>query len=176
MIGIGSAITDDDVEFYQWTDYKWKRIARCMEQLVVAELNNDADKFQAKGWLLMATCDKALGEIESYNVSDDMLPIKDAFQLVLKDVRSIGYCAHQSAYGCDKWVYINRNFFDKYVDSCEKAQTSIMAYIEAVENYEALHGPLPTPQPTPTPKPPGFEAVFAIAGLLAVAYLVLRRK
>ena len=33
----------------------------------------------------------------------------------------------------------------------------------------------PTPTPTPT-EDPGFEAVFAIAGLLAVAYLVLRRK
>jgi PGF-CTERM protein len=30
--------------------------------------------------------------------------------------------------------------------------------------------------PTPTPEEPGFGAVFAIAGLLAVAYLVLRRK
>ena len=30
--------------------------------------------------------------------------------------------------------------------------------------------------PTPTPTEPGFEAVFAIAGLLAVAYLVLRKK
>ena len=36
--------------------------------------------------------------------------------------------------------------------------------------------PGPTPTPTPTPKEPGFEAVFAIAGLLAVAYLVVRRK
>ena len=43
--------------------------------------------------------------------------------------------------------------------------------------------PAPTPEPTaepaaePTPtEEPGFEAVFAIAGLLAVAYLVLRRK
>ena len=37
----------------------------------------------------------------------------------------------------------------------------------------------PTPPeetPTPTPEPPGFEAVFAIAGLLAVAYLVLRKR
>ncbi|HJH26150.1 MAG TPA: hypothetical protein C5S37_05085 [Methanophagales archaeon] len=34
----------------------------------------------------------------------------------------------------------------------------------------------PTPEPTATPEPPGFEAVFAIAGLLAIAYLVLRRK
>ena len=30
--------------------------------------------------------------------------------------------------------------------------------------------------PTPTPTPPGFEAIFAIAGLLALAYLVGRRK
>jgi len=36
--------------------------------------------------------------------------------------------------------------------------------------------PAPTSTPSPTPKPPGFEAAFAIAGLLAVAYLVLRRK
>jgi PGF-CTERM protein len=34
----------------------------------------------------------------------------------------------------------------------------------------------PTAEPTATPEDPGFEAVFAIAGLLAVAYLVLRRK
>jgi len=36
--------------------------------------------------------------------------------------------------------------------------------------------PTPTPLPTPTPAPPGFEAGFAIAGLLTVAYLVLRRR
>ena len=33
----------------------------------------------------------------------------------------------------------------------------------------------PTPEPTPTPTP-GFEAVFAIAGMLAIAYLVLRKR
>jgi len=36
--------------------------------------------------------------------------------------------------------------------------------------------PAVTPPPTPTPTPPGFEAFFAIAGLLAVAYLVMRRR
>ena len=37
----------------------------------------------------------------------------------------------------------------------------------------------PPTEPTPTPEPtkePGFEAVFAVAGLLAVAYLVLRQR
>lgn len=41
--------------------------------------------------------------------------------------------------------------------------------------------PQVTPKPTPTaqmptPTPPGFEAVFAIAGLLAVTYILRRRK
>jgi len=36
--------------------------------------------------------------------------------------------------------------------------------------------PTATPTATPTPEEPGFEAVFAIVGLLAVTYLVLRRK
>jgi len=34
----------------------------------------------------------------------------------------------------------------------------------------------PTAAPTPTEEVPGFEAVFAIGGLLAIAYLVLRKK
>ena len=36
--------------------------------------------------------------------------------------------------------------------------------------------PTPTPTPSPSPTPPGFEAIFAVAGLLAIAYLVLRRR
>jgi len=36
--------------------------------------------------------------------------------------------------------------------------------------------PTPTPTPTPKKKTPGFEAVFAIAGLIAVAYLLRRRE
>jgi len=35
--------------------------------------------------------------------------------------------------------------------------------------------PSPTPSPSPSPTP-GFEAIFAVAGLLAVTYFVLRRK
>jgi NitT/TauT family transport system substrate-binding protein len=36
--------------------------------------------------------------------------------------------------------------------------------------------PTPTPTPSPAPPTPGFTAVFAIAALLAVTYLVLRRR
>lgn len=37
-------------------------------------------------------------------------------------------------------------------------------------------GPTPAPTPTTAPEQPGFEMVFAIAGLLTVAYLISRRK
>ena len=40
----------------------------------------------------------------------------------------------------------------------------------------AVPTPEPTAEPTPTPEEPGFEAVFAIAGLLSIAYLVLRKR
>jgi PGF-CTERM protein len=55
-----------------------------------------------------------------------------------------------------------------------------MGYIE----IGAAGSPAPTPMPTatptpiatPTPEEPGFEAVTAIAGLLAVSYLAVRRR
>jgi len=36
--------------------------------------------------------------------------------------------------------------------------------------------PLPSPVITPAPAPPGFEAIFAIAGILAVVYLLRKRE
>jgi len=65
--------------------------------------------------------------------------------------------------------------FDEYVDMFDNAINSF------VIEYPAPVTPTPSPSPSPSPSPtpeegvPGFGAVFAIAGLLAVAYL-LRRK
>ncbi len=36
--------------------------------------------------------------------------------------------------------------------------------------------PTPTPKSTPKPAVPGFEAIFAIAGMVGIAYMQLRRK
>ncbi len=50
---------------------------------------------------------------------------------------------------------------------------------ETLKLIVALPTPTPSNVPTPapaTPTPPGFETVFTIAGLLAVAYLVLRKR
>ena len=63
-------------------------------------------------------------------------------------------------------------------------QESVYAAWERLPSPGHCHGhvwwtmpvPLPSPVITPAPAPPGFEAVFAIAGLLAVVYLLRKRE
>jgi PGF-CTERM protein len=45
-----------------------------------------------------------------------------------------------------------------------------------VRSVETTPTSNPAPSETPSPTPPGFEAIFAIAGLLAVAFLVRRKE
>lgn len=63
-------------------------------------------------------------------------------------------------------------------------QESVYAAWERLPSPGHCHGhvwwtmpvPLPSPVIMPAPAPPGFEAVFAIAGLLAVVYLLRKRE
>ena len=60
----------------------------------------------------------------------------------------------------------------------EGGEMGIYFYYKNPGKIEFIQLPTPMSQPTitPTPTPPGFEAIFSIAGLLAVAYLLRRRK
>jgi len=64
------------------------------------------------------------------------------------------------------------------VEILETAPTPLPATpaSEVTQTPPPAVSPKPTATPKPTPKPPGFEVVFVIAGLLAVAYFVLIRK
>lgn len=57
-----------------------------------------------------------------------------------------------------------------------KGNVTVTATAAATETVAPAKTTAATPKPTATPKEPGFPAVFAIAGLLAVAYLVLRQR
>lgn len=66
----------------------------------------------------------------------------------------------------------SKDLFDEYAATFDNAINSfVIEYPEPVT-------PMPSPSVTPTPKEgvPGFEAVFAIAGLLAVVYIWRTRK
>ncbi len=52
-----------------------------------------------------------------------------------------------------------------------------LVYVESAKPKPTpTPSPKPTSAPTPTPKTPGFVAVFAVAGILAIGYLVLQKK
>jgi PGF-CTERM protein len=60
----------------------------------------------------------------------------------------------------------------------KRAKNLLTAIIQFLDTeYAVLGGEvIPSPTPTPTPNGPGFEAVFGIVGLLAVAYLLRRGR
>ena len=74
-------------------------------------------------------------------------------------------------------IYITGKTAQEIAAGVEKAVEKVEEVIEEITaTPEPTPKPTPAPTPEPTPEPPGFEAIFAIAGLLAVAYLVHRRK
>ncbi len=63
------------------------------------------------------------------------------------------------------------------VHDIDDAAQAMRLNLEELEHALAeLEEPTTAAAPTPAPKAPGFEAVFAIAGILAVAYMVFRRN
>jgi PGF-CTERM protein len=74
-------------------------------------------------------------------------------------------------------VFITGAEVEEMKVAVEKAAEVAKEIIEEITaTPEPTPKPTPAPTPEPTPKPPGFEAIFAIVGLLAVAYLLRRRK
>ncbi|MBA7532522.1 hypothetical protein ES705_24748 [subsurface metagenome] len=74
------------------------------------------------------------------------------------------------------FIYIYRPGGGKGVTPTLAPTLTPMATATAAPSLTPTATVTPTPGPTPKLWIPGFEAVFAIAGLLAVAYVVLRRK
>jgi len=54
----------------------------------------------------------------------------------------------------------------------------LFSYIQNQSSQQLEPTPTPTPTVTPAPKPwiPGFEAIFAVAAVIAAAYLLRRIK
>ncbi|MGB2842388.1 MAG: PGF-CTERM sorting domain-containing protein [Halobacteriota archaeon] len=75
-----------------------------------------------------------------------------------------------------QFIYIYRPGGGKGVTPTLAPTLTPMATATAAPSLTPTATATPTPGPTAKPWIPGFEAVFAIAGLLAVAYVVLRRK
>jgi len=102
---------------------------------------------------------------EGYDVTHD-------FEfMVLMRIRQVAF-AVEDRYYVITCTALAENY-DDYADAFETAINSFV--IEYPAPVTPTPSPTVTPSPTPSPSPiPGFEAVLAIAGLLAVAYLLRR--
>ncbi len=178
----------EDSEFEEWYDKTMNKIET--DTINTAEAIENFDCTTCEVWARTGYEDAtaALDELGGYEVSSEMQPVKNHLTLALENFKS----------GCQ---YIESGALQYDPDELETAAGYISSSLGHLEEIDALglvpptpiaalsrlQGDLeqavqtlrssktPTTSPTPTPKAPGYEALFAVGGVLAVTYLLLRR-
>lgn len=185
---VASALTPEDLEFGEWYTTTMNRIEADATAMASAieEYNCTGVEAGARSGYEAAT--KALDEIEGYEVSPEMQPVKNHLKLALEDFK---VTCNYAEVGAMKYDPNDLATAARYVNSSathlEKIDELGLVSPTPVEALKRLQvdlehaaqivggGKTPSPSPTPTPEAPGYEAIFAVGGLLAVAYTVLRR-
>jgi len=180
---VTKAYTSEDKEFILWTVETSNKLYDDL-RLIGNEMSkgDDCDWEILKTFceLLYVHAETALNEINNFEVSSELKSIKKEFKLHLIDMKWAAYYGKQTA--------------EEYLSGdIEGARYNLEKHGEHVESASihfekclALLEELPTPTPTPikspevlptqSPTPRSFEAIFAISSLLAVVYLVLRKR
>lgn len=170
--GIASAYTptSEDFEFIEWNILTSEKLSEDNE-LITTELGKgvfdcDWEYVRTLAKLEYNHAEIALNEIDQFDVSPELKPIKKEFELCLIDLK---WSAHYTKEAADD--FISRDY-EGASDSLHRT----LDYLTSAASHEEKVDALIKALPTPTPESPGFGAIFAIGGLLAVAYLVLRRR
>jgi hypothetical protein len=185
---VASALTPEDLEFGEWYTTTMNRIEADATAMASAieEYNCTGVEAGARSGYEAATT--ALDEIEEYGVSPEMQPVKNQLKLAVEDFKVA--CNHAEVgamkYDPDELATAARyvNSSATHFEEIDELGLVSPAPVEALKRLQVdlehavqiLGGETPSPSSTPTPKTPGYEAIFAVGSLLAVAYLVLRRR
>ena len=128
---------------------------------------------------------KSIGYLSLGYVDSSVKAVEiDGVTATVANVRSDEYPISRSLYLITKGEpsELEQAFIDFVLSSEGQQVVEDMGYIKVTASGATTPTPAPTAAPattataTPTPEEPGFEAVFAIAGLLAIAYAVLRKR
>jgi hypothetical protein len=186
---MGSAQDSEDFEFLGWYNTTMAKIETDTINMAVAIENYDCVTCEA--WAVSGYEDatKALAEMEGYEISPELQPVKDHLKLALGDFKVA--CEHTECgakmYDADeleaaaRYVESSLGHFEEIDELGLVPPTPVVALSRLQGDLEQAVQTLgssetPTTSPTPTPKSPSYEALLAVGGLLAVAYLVRRRK
>lgn len=183
--------TSEDIEFMAWLEETGDKLLddtrSISNEMEKGPFACDWEYLKFLHGLLYDHADDALNEIDEFEVSPELEPIKTEYKLYLIDLKWSAY------YGKEAAEDILSGDLEGATDNIEKSTEHLESATAHVEKWTALiealplPSPIPTasptlttatpsPIPTPTPTPPGFEAIFAVTCLLAIAYLVLRRR
>jgi len=164
--------TSEDIEFMEWMMETSIKITDDF-RLIDDEPNKgvfgcDWEYLKTLHKLLYDHAETALNEIDEFEVSSELKPIKKEYKLHLIDTKWAAYYGKEAAED-----HLSGDF-EGAVDNIEKSIEYLGSSNAHLEKAMALIEALPTPSPTPTPR--SFEAIFAISSLLAVVYLMLRKR
>ncbi len=163
----------------------------CFEKFVMKpyeqEIAGKASVKDSNGGVIMTvtTDDKAIGYISlGYVDPTAVKAVKiDGVEATVENVLSGDYPISRSLYLITKGEPepLEKAFIDFVLSEEGQKVVEERGYIKLAVEVTPAPTPkvTPTPEVTPTPTPtstPGFEAVFAIAGLLAIGYAALRRR
>jgi phosphate transport system substrate-binding protein len=134
----------------------------------------------------------SIGYISLGYVDESLKTVKiDGVEATEENVLSGDYPISRSLYIITKGApsELEKAFIDFVLSGEGQTMVEEMGYIKVGETLAPKPKPTPkvvptkapaeaasTPAPTATPTPPGFEALFAIAGLLAIAHALLRKR
>ena len=179
----------EDREFEEWYSATMTELENAAITMATAIENFDCTMCEIGARSGYEAATAALDELEIYEVSSEMQPVKNHLTLALENYKE----------GCQ---YIESGAMEYDPDDLETAVDYISSSADHFREIDALGLMPPTPvtaldrlqgalgqavqtlrstsatpaaRPTPTPETPSYEAIFAVSGILAVAYLVVRK-
>ena len=176
LAGAPGVATASDYENPEYLAWGFKTLLKLDEdkELISAELEEedwkkwDWERIRELAKLEQNHIETALEEIDQFEVSPEMKPVKDELKLGLIDNK---WAAHYLSKAADDYYSGDREGWE---DSMEKVwDYSVTANRHMENSTEILHS---LSGPTPKPVTPGFKAILAVIGLLAVAYLLIGRR
>ncbi|RZN38388.1 MAG: hypothetical protein EFT35_04880 [Methanophagales archaeon ANME-1-THS] len=191
VLTLGSVPVLGELEFGEWYSMTMDRIELDAMSMAISIENFDCTGVEAGARSGSEAATAALDELEGYEVSPEMQPVKEHVKLALENFTAA--CTYAET-GAMKYNAADLKTAARYVNASlghleeiDKLGLVSPAPVGALKRLEgdlehaakiiggAQPSPSPSTSPTPTQKAPGYGAILAVGGLFIVAYRVLRR-
>ena len=193
VLSLGSVSVLAELEFGEWYNTTMNRIEADATAMATGVENFYCAEVEAGARSGNETVSTALNELEGYEVSSEMQPVKDHLKLALEDFKVACTYAETGAmnYNADdlqtaaRYINTSLSHFQEIDDlglvspapvaALKRLEGDLEHAAKIVGGAQASPSPSPSMSPTPTSKTPSYEAILAVGSLVVVAYRLRRR-